>query len=76
MGHNRIGISANSKNIPLSVRRNRAKRLLRESYRLTEAQLKEGHDILLITKKDVSRLSLDTIKDEVGGLYKKAGVLE
>ena len=65
-----------SKVAPLSVRRNRARRLLYEAYRLTEQLLKKGYDIVLLAKKDISGQSLFNIKYKLNKLYKKSNIIK
>ncbi|MCF0230467.1 MAG: ribonuclease P protein component [Parasporobacterium sp.] len=65
LSYNRTAFLA-SKKVGNSVQRNRAKRLMKESFRLTECNIKNGYDIIFIARntingkgfKDVSR-SLD-----------------
>ncbi len=74
--HNRIGISVTSKCVPQSVKRNRNKRLLSESCRLTEHYIKSiGHDIVFIVKKDMSKLYLNNVSKMMCKLYKKSGII-
>ena len=73
--NNRVGVSVTSRVAPLSVRRNRAKRLLLESYRNTATMLTGGHDIVFVSRKDISRLHVDIVKREMLGLCGKAGIL-
>ena len=47
---NRLGITA-SKKIGGAVERNRARRIIKEAYRLTEAQIKSGYDIVIVARK-------------------------
>lgn len=75
LSHNRIGVSVTAKKAPGSVRRNRCRRLLYESFRLTEELLKPGYDIIFISNKDISGAKFDEIKSEVVALYKKSGAL-
>lgn len=49
---NRIGI-ATGKRFGNSVQRNRVKRLIRESYRLTEERYKKGYDIVFMMRASV-----------------------
>lgn len=47
---NRLGITA-SKKIGNAVERNRARRLIKEAYRLTEPQLPLGWDIVIVARR-------------------------
>jgi len=77
LGQNRIGISVSSACVPQSVKRNRNKRLLSESCRLTERLVKgRGFDIVFIVRKDMSRLYEDNIREMVLKLYKKSRMIE
>ena len=48
-GTNRLGISV-SKKVGNSVVRHRVTRLIRESYRLNEAKLLQGYDIVVVAR--------------------------
>ena len=57
----RLGITV-SKKIGTSVKRNRAKRLIRESIRLINNKIYEGHDIIIVCRvaiNDVKRQDID-----------------
>ena len=47
---NRLGITA-SKKIGGAVQRNRARRIIKEAYRLTEPRIKKGFDIVIVARK-------------------------
>ena len=49
---NRLGISV-SKKIGNSVMRNRVKRVIRESYRVQEQEIKKGYDIIFIARTNI-----------------------
>ncbi len=51
MGYSRIGISV-SKKVGNSVVRHRITRLIRESYRLNEANLIPGYDIVVVARSN------------------------
>lgn len=49
LAHSRVGLSV-SRKFGIAVRRNRIRRLLREAYRLTSADLPSGYDLVLIPR--------------------------
>lgn len=57
LNHNRIGFSIGARNIKLATRRNRIRRLLREAYRLTKKDLRCGFDMVIVVKRDPSKLT-------------------
>ena len=50
LGQNRLGITA-SKKIGGAVQRNRARRIIKEAYRLIEPDLNKGFDIVIVARK-------------------------
>lgn len=65
LGVNRLGLKVGKK-LAKAVRRNRVRRLLKESYRLLEAELKVGYDIVIVARP--SCLSADTYSEVSGAL--------
>ena len=50
LGHNRLGLTASTK-LGGAVVRNRARRRLREVYRLNTPAMKQGYDIILVARR-------------------------
>ncbi len=72
-GTNRLGVTV-SKSVSGSVRRNRVKRLLRESYRLQEDLLDTGYDIIITGRQAEPALTFAQVDREVGRLLRRAGI--
>jgi len=62
---NRLGITV-SKKIGNSVQRNRAKRIIREGYRLSEEKIKTGYDLVFVARTKTVEA---TTADVIGCLY-------
>lgn len=69
-GLNRLGITA-SKKVGKSVRRNRVKRLIRESYRYFEAYIPDGLDIVFAVRVTETEYGFAEIRKEMKFLLKK-----
>ena len=67
---NRIGISV-SKKVGKSVVRSHVTRLIRESYRSMEAELKRGYDIVVIARVSCNEASYWEVQDSLRHLMKK-----
>ena len=59
---NRLGITA-TKKIGNAVQRNRARRLIAEAYRLLEAELPKGFDIVIVARKKAVFAKMQPIRD-------------
>ena len=70
---NRVGISA-SKKIGNAVYRNRARRRIKEAYRLIEPKLDNGYDIAIIPRAAVLEDAFVDIVSGLGNLMRKHNV--
>ncbi|WP_295740953.1 ribonuclease P protein component [uncultured Oscillibacter sp.] len=75
LGRNRLGITASTK-IGEAVTRNRARRRLREVYRLNRDKLREGWDIILVARGRTAAVSWKELNDTFLRLCRKLELLE
>ena len=77
--NHRLGVTASKKALGKAVQRNRAKRLLRETFRSNESFLRElarNYDWVLNAKAAVLHQKLDAPRQELKGIIEKVGRLE
>lgn len=75
LGINRLGFRVGKK-LAKAVKRNRLRRLLKESYRLSESKIKLGYDFVLAAREgSLSVNSLEEAAKAADRLFRRAGLL-
>lgn len=72
---NRLGISV-SKKVGNSVVRHHITRLVRESYRLSEASFRRGRDIVVIARKSAGEIDYHQVEKSLIHLAKAHGIYQ
>jgi ribonuclease P protein component len=75
LSYNRVAFLA-SKKVGKSVVRNRARRLMKESYRGLRENVAEGFDIIFIARKTTADIKCADMKKSMETAIKRIGVLE
>ena len=75
LGHNRLGVTLSVK-LGHAVVRNRARRRLREVYRLHAPQLKKGYDVVLVARGRTAACPWKDLNETFLRLCRKLDLLE
>ncbi|MBR5721111.1 MAG: ribonuclease P protein component [Clostridia bacterium] len=71
---NQLGLTA-AKKIGNAVQRNRARRLMREAYRMLEPTLAGKYDIVLVARSKTPFVLMDEVKSDLVRAFSKAGII-
>jgi len=71
LSQNRLGITT-SKKLGGAVQRNRARRVIKEAYRLLEPELKPGFDIVVVARQRAVTAKMQQVKKSLSGLLEFA----
>ena len=74
-GHNRLGVTVSAK-LGHAVVRNRARRRLRETYRLNETRLKSGFDIVIVARSAAAEAPFELLQKDFLALCSQLSLLE
>lgn len=72
----RLGVVVSKRTFHHAVERNRAKRLMREAYRLQRDRLKPGVDILLLGRRTILKAKRQDVEKDLLRVYARTGLLE
>lgn len=73
MNINRVGF-VTTKKLGNSVKRNKYKRRLKESYRLNSYKLKNGYDMIFLFRKDIPELKYKDINSALNHIISVSGL--
>ena len=74
LAHNRYGVIA-SRRLGNAVKRNRARRLMREALRHHHPHIAPGHDIVAVARKHIVGQHFDAVDEAIHSLLARAGLL-
>ena len=73
--YNRIAYLA-SKKVGNAVKRNRARRLMKESVRLTNLEIPAGYDLIFIARNTITNAKCAEVKRSLESALKRTGVMK
>lgn len=74
LGINRLGLTC-TKTVGKAVERNRAKRLMKEAYRLNEGKLQKGYDVVIVARTRAKDARFSEVESDFLAASKKLSFL-
>ena len=75
LSYNRLAFLA-SKKVGNSVMRNRARRLMKESLRLSNIKLPAGYDFVIIARQTIGASKCQNVQKSLESAFRRTGVLK
>jgi ribonuclease P protein component len=72
----RMGAVASRRSFHTAVGRNRARRLMREAFRLNRASLRSDADVILVARARLAQVRAAEVADDFCSLCRRAGIWE
>jgi len=70
----RMGVVTSRRTLPSAVSRNRARRLLREAFRLNRAYLRADVDVLLLARGRIEQVKRQDVEEDFRTTCRRAGI--
>ncbi len=70
----RVGVVTSKRALHTAVARNRARRLMREAFRLNRQELREGVDLVLVARSRIAQAGGQAVADDFLAVCRKAGI--
>lgn len=75
LGINRLGLTS-TKKIGCAVKRNRARRVIREAYRLLEDNLGTGYDMVIVARTKATAVPMFAVKKDLEKSFRSCGIIK
>ena len=72
---NLLGLTS-TKKIGCAVKRNRARRVIREAYRLLEDKLGTGYDIVIVARTKATSVLMFVVKNDLEKSFRSCGIIK
>lgn len=73
--HNRLGVTVSVK-LGCAVKRNRARRRLRELFRLAQGEMRQGYDVVIVARSRAVTIPHKRLKADFDRAFSKLGLFD